>query len=160
MFFLNNSRKFATSPSRDAICCTKNYQSIVVTVHSHCVERRFEGLLQRCRRGRGGKLSRIREKNTIFNEHPELWKNTIFPSFRLCIGCLGKSGVFHNSLQPPSFAYIAVRDLQSSQRNASVQSLLLAVNFCTINSCRVLARERWQIFWRILDKKQYLMNTL
>ena len=34
---------------------------------------------------------------------------------------------FHNSLQP--LAYIAVTDLQSSQRNASVQSLLLAGNF-------------------------------
>ena len=29
----------------------------------------------------------------------------------------------------PSLAYIAVRDLQSSQCNASVQSLLLAGNF-------------------------------
>ena len=29
----------------------------------------------------------------------------------------------------PSLDYIAVRDLQSSQRNASVQSLLLAGNF-------------------------------
>ena len=29
----------------------------------------------------------------------------------------------------PSLAYIAVRDLQRSQRNASVQSLLLAGNF-------------------------------
>ena len=35
---------------------------------------------------------------------------------------------FHNSLQPP-LAYIVVRDLQSSQRIASVQSLLLAGNF-------------------------------
>ena len=35
-----------------AIGCTKNYQSIGVTVHSHCVEH-FECLLQRCRRGRG-----------------------------------------------------------------------------------------------------------
>ena len=35
----------------------------------------------------------------------------------------------------PSLAYIAVRDLQSSQRNASVQSLLLAdIFFCTTNS--------------------------
>ena len=32
-----------------AIGCTKNNQQIEVTVHSHCVE----GLLQRCRRGRG-----------------------------------------------------------------------------------------------------------
>ena len=30
----------------------KNYQPIGVTVHSHCVES-FEGLLLRCRRGRG-----------------------------------------------------------------------------------------------------------
>ena len=46
----------------------------------------------------------------------------------------------------PSLAYIAVRDRQSSQRNASVQSLLLAGNFCTTNSSRVLASERWQSF--------------
>ena len=37
----------------------------------------------------------------------------------------------------PSLAYIAVRDLQRSQRNASVQSLLLAGNFLYN---RVLAR--------------------
>ena len=35
-----------------AIGCTKNYQPIGVTVHSLCVES-IEGLLQRCRRGRG-----------------------------------------------------------------------------------------------------------
>ena len=35
---------------------------------------------------------------------------------------------FHNSLHP-SPAYIAVSDLQSSHRNASVQSLLLAGSF-------------------------------
>ena len=46
----------------------------------------------------------------------------------------------------PFLAYIAVRDLQSSRRNASVQSLLLAGHFCTNNSSRVLARERWQTF--------------
>ena len=34
-----------------AIGCTKIYQPIGVTVHSHCVES-FEGLLQRCWRGR------------------------------------------------------------------------------------------------------------
>ena len=33
-----------------------------------------------------------------------------------------------------SFAYIGVRDLQSSQHNASVKSLLLAGIFCTTNS--------------------------
>ena len=52
-----------------AIGCTKNYQPIGVTVHSHCVET-FEGLLQRFSRGRGccSELS----KNTIFPEHPVL----------------------------------------------------------------------------------------
>ena len=49
-----------------AIGCTKNYQPIGVSVHSHCVES-FEGLLQQCRRGRG--CSKY-EKNTIFPEHP------------------------------------------------------------------------------------------
>ena len=46
----------------------------------------------------------------------------------------------------PSLAYIAERDFQSSQRNASEQSLLLAGKSCTTNSSRVLARERWQTF--------------
>ena len=46
------------------IGCTKNYQPIGVTVHSHCVES-FGGLLQRYWRGRGFR---------------ELWKNTIFPA--------------------------------------------------------------------------------
>ena len=46
----------------------------------------------------------------------------------------------------PSLVYIAVRDLQSCQRNASVQSLLLAGHFCTTNSSQVLAREMWQTF--------------
>ena len=43
-------------------------------------------------------------------------------------GCSRKIVFFHNSLQP-LLAYIGVRDLQSSQRDASVQSLLLAGNF-------------------------------
>ena len=43
----------------------------------------------------------------------------------------------------PSLAYIAVRDLQSSQRNARVQ-LQLAGNFFVWR--KVLARERWQTF--------------
>ena len=44
-------------------------------------------------------------------------------------GCSEKYvGFFQNSLHA-SLAYIAVKDLQSSQRNSSVQSLLLAGNF-------------------------------
>ena len=52
-----------------AIGCTKNYQPIGVTIHSHCVEsfEALEGLLQRCRRGRG--CSELL-KNTFFPEHP------------------------------------------------------------------------------------------
>ena len=61
----------------------------------------------------------------------------------------------------PCLAYIAVRDHQSSQRNESVQSLLLAGSFCTTNSSRVLARERWQTLQNSREKNtQYLMNTL
>ena len=40
-----------------------------------------------------------------------------------------KNCVFFTIRCNPSLAYIAVRDLQSSQRDASVQSLLLAGNF-------------------------------
>ena len=59
---------------------------------------------------------------------------------------------FHSSLQPLPRLHIAVRDLQSSQRSASVQSLLLAGLFCTTNSRRVLARERWQTFENSWEK--------
>ena len=49
-----------------------------------------------------------------------------------------------------SFAYIAVRDLQSSQRNASVQSLLLAGDF--------LYEGEVTNFQEFLQKTQHLMN--
>ena len=66
-FFSKNSRKVATSPWA-AMGCTKNYQPIGVTVHSHCVE----GILQRCRQGRG----EIVKKNIIFPEHPVPYHRT------------------------------------------------------------------------------------
>ena len=55
----------------------------------------------------------------------------------------------------PSLAYIAVRDLQCSQRKARVysHSHWLAV-FCTTIGSRVLARERWQTF------ENYGKNTI
>ena len=53
----------------------------------------------------------------------------------------------------PSLAYIAVIDLQSFQRNASVHSALLAGIFFTTNSSRVLAREGWQTFENSWKKK-------
>ena len=49
-----------------AIGCTKNYQPIGVTVHSHCVEN-FEGLHSDV--GEGGVAVNCK-KNTIFSEHP------------------------------------------------------------------------------------------
>ena len=63
MFFPRILESLLSRQHSAAIGCTKNYQPIGVTVHSHCVES-FEGLLQRCRRGRGWS---------------ELWKSTIFP---------------------------------------------------------------------------------
>ena len=48
-----------------AIGCTKDYQTIGVTVHLLCVES-LEGLLQNV----GGDDAENFEKNTIFSEHP------------------------------------------------------------------------------------------
>ena len=60
----------------------------------------------------------------------------------------------------PSLAYIAVRDLSSSQRSASLQSLLLAGNFL-YNSSQALARDRGQTLENSWKKTtQYLMKTL
>ena len=68
----------------------------------------------------------------------------------------------------PSLAYIAVSDLQNSQRNASVQSLLLAVNFL-YNQSQPIVQPNGQPsagegkvanFREFLEKTQYLMNTL
>ena len=68
------------------------------------------------------------------------------PEYKEYTGCSGKI-VFFTIHCSPSLAYIVVRVLQSSQRKASVysHSYWLAI-FCTTNSSRVLARERWQTF--------------
>ena len=67
-----------------------------------------------------------------------------------------KNCVFHCI---PSLANIALRDLQSSQRNASVQSLLLAGNF--YNQQQPSAGEgEVANFREFLGMTQYLMNTL
>ena len=42
------TKVFGSGQHWAALGCTKNFQSIGVTVHSHCVES-FEDLLQRCR---------------------------------------------------------------------------------------------------------------
>ena len=54
VFFFKNFESLPSLPRHHsaAIGCTKKDHPIVVSVHSHCVES-FEGLLQRCRRGRG-----------------------------------------------------------------------------------------------------------
>ena len=54
VFFKRILESWPTLPRQHSIAigCTKNYQQIRLTVHSHCVES-FEDLLQRCRRGRG-----------------------------------------------------------------------------------------------------------
>ena len=61
-----------------AIGCTKNYQPIGVTVHSHCVEN-FEGLHSDV--GEGGVA--VNCKKTIFPEHPVVATLPIFESFTL-----------------------------------------------------------------------------
>ena len=55
----------------------------------------------------------------------------------------------------PFLAYMAVRDLQSSQPSKRVYSpSYLLVIFCTTNSSRVLmARESWQTFENSCKKK-------
>ena len=61
----------------------------------------------------------------------------------------------------PSLAYNALRDLQSCQRNASVQSLLLTVNFFVQPIAAECWRGRGGKLKRILGKQtQYLMNNL
>ena len=72
-----------------AIGCTKNYQPIGVTVHSHSVKS-FEGLLQRCRRGRG--CSEL-WKNTIFLEHPVLYHKRLKDS--VSMQNLNGTSLFH-----------------------------------------------------------------
>ena len=76
-------------------------------------------------------------------------------------GCSGKIEFFFTIHCYPFLAYIAVKDLQSSQRNASVQSLLLAGNFFVQPIAAECWRGRGGKLSRNLGKKtQYLMNTL
>ena len=57
----------------------------------------------------------------------------------------------HCSATPPSPATL--------QKAFKAHSHWLVI-YCTTNSSRVLARERWQTFENSLEKTQYLMNTL
>ena len=69
--------------------------------------------------------------------------------------------VFFTIHSYPFLAYIAVRYLQSSQRNASVQSLLLAGNFLYNQKQPSAGEGEVANFREFLGKtKQYLMNTL
>ena len=97
--------------------------------------------------------SSISNSNTLIQVKHNKWP-LVVRSDASYTWCSGKMVFFHYSLQPPSLAYIAVRGLQSSQHNTSVQSLLLAGYFCTINSSRVLVRKRWQTFENSWKKNQ------
>ena len=57
-----------------------------------------------------------------------------------------KNCVFFTIHCNPSLAYIAVRDLQGSHRNASVQSLLLAGDIQYNQQQPSAGQERWQTF--------------
>ena len=69
--------------------------------------------------------SSISNSNTLIQVKHNKWP-LVVRSDASYTWCSAKVAFFHYSLQPPSLAYIAVRGLQRSQRNASVQSLLLA----------------------------------
>ena len=101
----------------------------------------------------------VRHFSNIFEKAKTIyttWRGDPFTNYRV----FRKNCVFQNSLQPLPRLHHCKRDLQSSQRHASVQSLLLAGNFLYSNSSRVMARERWQTFEISWKKTQYLMNTL
>ena len=66
---------------------------------------------------------------------------------------------FHNSLHP-SLAYIAVKTFKAFNAMRVYSRSYWLVIFCTTNSSRVLARERWQTCENSWKKTQYLMNTL
>ena len=63
--------------------------------------------------------------------------------YKWTTGCSGKMCFFTIHCNP-SFAYIAVREALNAMRMYSHSYWL--VIFCTSNSSRVLARERWQTF--------------
>ena len=84
---------------------------------------------------------------------------SIIPSVRLTPSLDPSDDVHgvHNSLQPLPRLHRCLRDLQSSQRNAIVQSLQLAGNFFV----QPIAAECWRGRGGKLSRKtQYLMNTL
>ena len=67
-------------------------------------------------------------------------------------GFSGKTYFFHISLQRLLRLHRCVT-FKVPSAMVSAQSLLLAGNFCTANSSRVLAKDRWQTFENSLRKK-------
>ena len=70
---------------------------------------------------------------------------------------------FHNSLQPLPRPHCCKRPSKlSTQSECTVvySHSHWLVNFCTSNSSRALARERWQTFENSWKETQLLMNTL
>ena len=87
-----------------------------------------------------GKWGQLRRRCS-YNNNKEKWQYTFFFTYRM----FRKNCVFFTIHCNPSLASIAVRDLQSSQRNARVQSYSYwLVIFCTTICSRVL--ESWHTF--------------
>ena len=75
-------------------------------------------------------------------------------------GCSGKSAFFSQFTATPSLAYIAVRDLQSSQRNVSEQSTPIGWQFFVQPIAAGAGEGEVANFQEFFKKTQYLMNTL
>ena len=76
MFFFQEFLKvcyLSLANTRLLLVIKKNYQPIGVTVHSHCVEN-FEGLLQRCRWGRGCSFPEHPVQNVPSDGKSNMWR--------------------------------------------------------------------------------------
>ena len=81
----------------------------------------FFGKVKKKMCSKGGRMPEKRRRKKLCNLEFNFWRN----KYSLYTGCSGKIGFFHNSLQPLP----RLHQIQRSQRNASVQSLLLAGRF-------------------------------
>ena len=93
---------------------------------------------------------------------PQLCLCVLEGAVRNCVTrCSGNIVFFHNSLQPlPRLHHRCKRPSKLSNAIRVYSHSYWLEIFCTTNSSRVLARERWQIFENSWKKTQYLMNTL
>ena len=90
---------------------------------------------------------------SLFDFNPLAYSRSFSPIHGLCvIQGVQEKLCFFTIHSDPSLAYIAVGDLQSSQRNASVQSLLLAVNFLYDQLQPIAGQEEVANFREFLEK--------